>query len=287
MRARVVAIVQARMASSRLPGKVLMDLEGVPVLGRVVERTRRARTATDVVLATTTEGSDDAIADYCRRNGIAVMRGSHFDVLDRYYRAAKEARAEIVVRITADCPLIDPALVDEVVHVLHGAATTYPKAPGAAVTDFDFVANRLPPPWRRTYPIGLDTEVCTFVALERAWREAREPTDREHVMPYLYQDVEVSEQTPRLSTGTSAPGFRIAVLNHTEDLGGYRWTVDTAEDLEFVRQIYRHMVGRSDFTWQDVLEVIRSHPELAAINAGVKHKTLRDSDQRARRSDSA
>ena len=279
--ARAVAIVQARMGSSRLPGKVLMDIEGVPMLRRVVERTRRATTIHDTVVATTTDALDDEIAEYCRESGIHAIRGSTFDVLDRYHTAARQTRADIIVRITADCPLIDPILVDNAVQVLVGAPRPPASKRPVQPTAFDFVANRLPPPWRRTYPIGLDTEVCTFLALERAWTEAKRPADREHVMPYLYEGVNlVSEGAPQV-TGTSLRGFRVALLNHQENLGAYRWTVDTANDLEFVRQVYRLLRQTPQFSWLEVLALVRRNPELVAINAGIRHKTLGETDERA------
>jgi len=270
------------MASSRLPGKVLMDIEGVAMLGRVVERTRRAEMLAQVVLATSTDAADDPIHEYCRGGDIPCARGSHFDVLDRYYKTAQEMKADIVVRITADCPLIDPALIDDAVQVLLGARPSLAIGAAAGSTEFDFAATRLPPPWKRTYPIGLDVEVCPFEVLERAWSEAREPADREHVMPYIYRGVEPAPRDLHVSAGVSLQGFRIAVLNYSSDLGSLRWTVDTADDLEFARQVFLHFGGRPDFSWLDVLELLRSQPGLASINAGVRHNTLRDIDGRAR-----
>lgn len=282
MSSRVVAIVQARMSSSRLPGKVLLEIHGAAMLARVVSRASRARTVDEVLVATSTETTDDVLADFCATEQIHCVRGSQFDVLDRYYQAASATKAEIVVRITADCPAIDPALVDDAVGTLaaefRGEAGSITSAAGGT---FDFVANRLPPPWKRTYPIGLDTEVCTFASLQRAWREANEPGQREHVMPYFYEGVTLSAVRPGLSTGTSPRGFRIGLLNCEVDLGAYRWTVDTAEDLEFMRRLYDHFGGRDDFSWSEILEVVHSHPQLMQINAAVRHKTLRDVDERA------
>jgi spore coat polysaccharide biosynthesis protein SpsF len=145
----------------------------------------------------------------------------------------------------------------------------------------DFVCNRLPPPWKRTYPIGLDVEVCTFDALHSAWKEAKEPQHREHAMPYFYEGVEMSAISPRLSMGTSPRGFRIAMLNHTTDFGDYRWTVDTPEDLEFIRQVYSRFDGRDDFTWKEILNLVYENPDLIRINSAVQHKTLKDVDKRA------
>ncbi|MBV6397578.1 MAG: 3-deoxy-manno-octulosonate cytidylyltransferase [Anaerolineales bacterium] len=258
------------MSSSRLPGKILADIAGQPMLTRVYVRTSRARTLSETIFATTTDASDDPVAEYCGLSGIPCTRGSLYDVLDRYYQAAKSAKADVVVRITADCPVIDPELIDEVVNAVISEQSSV-----------DFAANRLPPPWKRTYPIGLDTEVCTFAALERAWKEAKEPQHREHAMPYFYEGVELTTVNRQLQTGLSPRGFKIALLHHTTDFGDYRWTVDTPQDLEFMRQVYAHFNGRDDFSWKDALNLVHDNPELMKINAGVRHKTLKDVDKRA------
>lgn len=244
----VMAIIQARMGSTRLPGKILADLGGKPMLCRVVERARRASTLDGVLVATTTLAADDAVEALCRQHGYDVSRGHPTDVLDRYYQAARSARVDVVVRLTADCPVIDPAVIDQVV----GAFL-------AADPPVDFAANRLPD--ERTFPIGLDTEVCTFAALERAWSEAEGPHHREHVMPYLYE----------------APGrFRVLLVRAERDLSHLRWTVDTAEDLELLRRIYARFGGQDDFAWTDVLALIEREPALAALNAHVRQRTLGD-----------
>ena len=268
MTSKVVAIIQGRMSSSRLPGKILADIVGQPMLTRVFTRTSRATTLDDVLFATTTDASDDPVAEYCDFSGLPFTRGSLYDVLDRYYQAAKGAKADVIVRITADCPVIDPALIDNVVNTLRE-------------DEYDFACNRLPPPWHRTYPIGLDVEACTFKVLEQAWKKAQEPQHREHAMPYFYEGVELTRQSRTLETGTSPRGYQIALLHHTTDFGEYRWTVDTPEDLEFMRQVYSRFDGRDDFTWKEVLDLVHDHPELAQINAGVQHKTLKDVDTRA------
>ena len=265
---RVVAIIQGRMSSSRLPGKILADIAGQPMLQRVFIRTSRSATVTETIFSTTTDPSDDPVAEYCNFSGIPFTRGSLFDVLDRYYQAAQGAKADVVVRITADCPVMDPALIDDVVSTLLDE-------------EYDFVANRLPPPFHRTYPIGLDVEACTFEVLGKAWQESRETFHREHVMPYFYEGVELSAISRQLSEGISPRGFRIALLNHTTDFGDYRWTVDTPEDLEFMRQLYSRFDGRDDFSWKEVLDLVHKEPKLMEINAGVQHKTLKDIDKRA------
>ena len=232
------------MSSTRLPGKVLKDIAGKPMLAWVVERARRAHTVSEVVIATTVEPSDDPIVSFCAQMGYACTRGSLEDVLDRYYQAARAYHADVVVRVPADCPLIDPAEIDHVVREYQRSGV-------------DFAANRLPPPFGRTYPIGLDTEVCSFAALERAWRETKEPYQREHVMPYLYEQ----------------PGrFKVLRVDHDPDYGDLRWTVDTPQDLDLVRAIFERMAGRVDFGWLDVLELFQHEPELARLNAGVGQK---------------
>lgn len=251
---KVVAVVQGRMSSSRLPGKILKDIAGKPMLAWVVDRARLAQSVDEVIFATTTDPSDDPVAEVCAARGIRCFRGDLYDVLDRFYQAARQAGAGIVVRLTADCPLVDPGLIDATVAALEG---------------HDFAANRLPPPWHRTYPIGLDVEACTFAALERAWREAGQPYQREHVMPYLYD---------------SEGRFRVRVIDHEQDYGDLRWTVDTPADLELVRAIVSRFGGRQDFSWLEVLDLFQREPELARINAGVQHKSAFDVDDRGLRS---
>jgi spore coat polysaccharide biosynthesis protein SpsF len=249
-----IAIIQARRASSRLPDKVLLDIGGEPMLVRVVERTRRAKRVDALVVATTTDPSDEAVEALCRARGYPCYRGSMHDVLDRYYQAARQYHAEIIVRITADCPVIDPGVIDQTIQ-------EFLNPPDA----WDFAANRLPPPWGRTYPIGLDTEVCTFAGLETAWKEATLPHQREHVMPFFYENPE---------------RFRIRLISAPVDYGTLRWTVDTAEDLKLLRQIYARFDGRDDFSWLEVLALLEREPELAKINASVEHKHYRQVDAR-------
>jgi len=268
MKPKVVAIIQGRMSSSRLPGKILADIAGQPMLTRVFTRTSRATTLHEVIFATTTDASDDPVAEYCDFSGIPCARGSLFDVLDRYYQAALQARADVVVRVTADCPVIDPQLIDNVVTTLLDGG-------------YDFVCNRLPAPWTRTYPIGLDVEACAFKVLAQAWKEAKEPQHREHVMPYFYEGAKLITENRSLQTGTSPRGFKIALLHHTIDFGDYRWTVDTAEDLDFMREIYARFDGRDDFSWKDVLNLVHNEPHLIEINADIQHKTHVDIDKRA------
>ena len=226
------------------------------------------------MVATTNDPSDDSLAVLCAEQGIPCSRGNLHDVLDRYYQAAFAFETQVVVRLTADCPLIDPQVIDRSVRAFWGeiephdqllsSAGKPPYSPQPFVCDF--AANRLPPPLGRTYPIGLDTEVCSFPALERAWREASLPYQREHVMPYLYDERD---------------RFRVLLVNHSQDFGELRWTVDEANDLEVVRRIYAAFGGRNDFSWLEALDVFQAHPELAQINAQVRHKTYTEVDRRA------
>jgi len=234
------AIIQARMSSTRLPGKVLLDLAGEPMLARVVERTRRARTIDRVIVATTIESEDEPIAELCRAQGWAVSRGSRDDVLDRYYQAAVADGADPIVRITSDCPLIDPEIIDRVVARLDGTV--------------DYASNINP---RRTFPRGLDVEVFTFAALSAAWRDDREATGREHVTPFLYRHPE---------------RFRIALVESDRpEVASHRWSVDTPEDYELLRRIYAHF--RCDaFSWLDVLNLLDQHPEWCEINGHIEQK---------------
>jgi spore coat polysaccharide biosynthesis protein SpsF len=179
-----------------------------------------------------------------RRARSDVFRGDETDVLDRYYQAARANGFDVVVRITSDCPLIDPGLIDRVVElVLDGDGR------------IDYAANTL----RRTFPRGLDTQVAPFPALERIWREATSTFDRAHVFPYAYEHPEA---------------FVLAGITNAVDLSGLRWTVDEEEDLAFVREVYRRL-GRPDAPWTEVAALVQSHPELTAINAAVCQKTAR------------
>jgi len=280
MRPVTVAIIQARMMSSRLPGKVLQDLAGESMLVRVVERVRRAQCLDQVVVATTIDPSDDPIDELCQQRGIVCFRGNMQDVLDRYYQTACKVKAEVIVRVTADCPLIDPQLIDQTVDAFLESETNVLCRTNIPVSPlpidqrfpYDFVANRLPPPWQRTFPIGLDTEVCSFLALERAWKEAMQKHQREHVMPYLYDDIGIAFDQPSR--------FRVCRVDYHRDYGKLRWTVDTPPDLELVRLIFARFAGWMDFSWLDVLELFAKEPELSQVNQDTLHKTAFDIDTR-------
>jgi spore coat polysaccharide biosynthesis protein SpsF len=241
---KIVAIIQARLGSTRLPGKVLLDVAGEPMLARCVERTRRAQTLDEVVVATTTRPDDQAIVDLCHGRGWPCFRGSEEDVLDRYYGASQKHAADVVVRITSDCPLIEPQVVDWVV------GEFLDRQP-----EVDYASNTS---LKRTFPRGLDTEVIRFAALERAWREDRNPAWREHVTPYIYRHPEL---------------FGLHNVENPVDHSHMRWTVDTSQDLAFVRRIYQGF-EHDRFSWQDVLAVLAQHPEWLEINRNVQQKTI-------------
>jgi spore coat polysaccharide biosynthesis protein SpsF len=234
---KTVAIIQARMGSTRLPGKVLMDICGKPMLERVVERTKRAKLIDRVIVATTDEKQDNPIASLCKKNKYPVYRGEHLDVLTRYYMAAAFVQADTIVRITADCPLIDPNVIDRMVGLFYKHKV-------------DYATNRLPEQWGGwTYPVGLDVEIFSWEALERACHEANTPDEREHVTLYFYDDM------PHKFTNFAITprGFKILLYKHMPPYKHLRWTVDTAEDLKRVRGIYQQFNGRDDFSWKEAL----------------------------------
>jgi spore coat polysaccharide biosynthesis protein SpsF len=243
---KTVAIIQAHMGSSRLPGKVLMDLGGKTVLERVVGRTQRCRELDQVVVATATLPSDDVIVDACNRMQVPVFRGSDSDVLDRFTGAARAYAAEICVRITSDCPLIDPGVSDEIIRRFKQASPPV-----------DYASNKIP----QSYPRGLDTEVFTFESLERAWRQATEPYERTHVTIYIHERPEQ---------------FRLLSIVSDVDRADWRWTVDTGEDLEFLRQVYRRIGGDGFFSWKEVLALLEREPSLREINRHVRQKGARE-----------
>ena len=237
----IAAIIQARMGSTRLPGKVLMNIASHPMLWHVVNRVRQSKTLDETVVATSDNASDDSVAAFCEQEGIPCFRGSEDDVLDRYYRAARWIGADTIVRITADCPLIDPVVLDKVV---------------AAYLDggCDYASNTI----ERTYPDGLDTEAFSFETLEKAWREARLMSEREHVTPYIWKNGEL---------------FKLRQVTQETDLSDLRWTVDEPEDLEFVRKVYEHLYQPGQvFLMEDIVELLEQRPKLLEINRGFETK---------------
>lgn len=236
---KIVAIVQARMGSTRLPNKVMKPIAGVPMIELLLSRLAQSKQVEQIVLATSTDERNTTLVEHVQALGYICVRGSEADVLDRYLVAAHLVQADIVVRITGDCPLIDPDLVDQAIRQF--------KAQG-----LEYLSTGTP----ATYPDGLDTEVFTLQALERAGRESQDPFDHEHVTPYLRR-----------------PGlFKTAALMHTEDLSGLRWTVDEAADFEVISQVFAHFSPDIHFSWTKVLELQRRQPELFAAN----HNIIRD-----------
>jgi spore coat polysaccharide biosynthesis protein SpsF len=238
---KVVAIVQARMGSTRLPGKVLRDLGGETMLARVVSRLRRSSRISELVVATTDQPSDGAIVEECRRLSVDSSRGDQDDVLDRYFKAAQLASADIVVRVTSDCPFIDPGITDKTIEAFTN------KLP-------DYASNTIV----RTYPRGLDTEVMSFAALSRAWQEASRPHEREHVTPYIFEH---------------PADFELLSVVGDQDYSGHRWTVDTPEDLAFAQAIYDRLQS-GIFSWIEVLDLLEREPELVELNRCVVQKSL-------------
>ena len=234
---RPVAIVQARIGSQRLPGKVLADLAGAPLLARLVERVRAARTIADVVIATPDGPGDAAIRALAADLGAGCFAGSEDDVLARYAGAAARFDADPIVRITADCPLIDPALIDACVGRFLDGGWDHVSVGGE-------------------FPDGLDTEVVAASALARAHAEARLRSEREHVTPFVWKRPE---------------RFRCTTVVFPEPRGGCRWTVDEPRDLAFVRAVYARLYrpGRI-FGWRDVIALCAREPELARMNAGIE-----------------
>lgn len=251
---RVVAIIQARMRSTRLPGKIMKTLCGRTVLAHDIERIGAATRVDDIVVATSDLAVDDEVAAEALRAGAKVSRGSEEDVLARFYDAAREHQADVIVRMTSDCPLFDPLLLDRMLAEFLAAL------PGAQ--PYDYYSNTLN---RRTYPTGLDTEIFTMAALARAHQEGRRPPEREHVTPYLHQN-------PQL--------FHLGGMEAERDHSRYRWTLDTPADLELIGKIYA-AVYREDrlFTTAEVLQLMADQPELAAINQHIEAKPIEPDEQ--------
>ncbi|MBE9528278.1 MAG: glycosyltransferase family protein [Proteobacteria bacterium] len=234
--APVVAIVQARMTSTRLPGKVLKEICGTTILGHVLARLGGANRIDKLVVATSTDSTDDVIEQWCRDNGQEVSRGSLDDVLDRYYGAAVETGAAIVVRITADCPLIDPQIVDSVIELLLSGGHDYASLGG-------------------DFPDGLDCEAFTFETLKRAHAEAKLASEHEHVTPYIYKNPD---------------RFDIATVTLEGGNAQLRWTVDDEKDFSLVTHIFEGLSGTDAdklFYTGDILEFLRKNPELSSINS--------------------
>ncbi|HEV3081614.1 MAG TPA: glycosyltransferase family protein [Gemmataceae bacterium] len=243
---KTVAIIEARMSSIRLAGKVLRPILGKPMLELLVERLQRARRLDHILIATTTNPGDAAIAQLSRRLRIGCFRGSEDDVLDRVLQAARHAQADVIVEITGDCPLIDPDIVDQLVDVFQR-------------NRFDYVSNNR----ERTYPLGLDTQVFSTKVLEEVARLTQDPVDHEHVSLYIYEH-------PERFALHNVPG---ALPEKYRDI---RLTVDTAEDLALIAQIYESLYPANPaFTLREVLALFDRKPELREVNRGIQQKRVR------------
>lgn len=242
---KVEIYIQARMGSTRLPGKILKTVLGKPLLEYLIERVKKVKNASTFAILTTTNPQDDSIADYCERHHVLYYRGSEEDVLTRYYEVGLKRKPDAIVRITADCPLVDPDVVDQAIQLFKDSQP-----------DCDYLSNSL----QRTYPRGLDVEVFSFKSLEQAHHQAQQPFEREHVTPYFYQH-------PNL--------FKLKNMTSGQCLEDYRWTVDTVEDLTLVTLILENLYPhKSDFKLKDILLLLKQHPEWNQINSHVKQKLL-------------
>lgn len=243
---KVTAIIQARMGSTRLPGKVMKELFGKTVLQHVVDRVSQSKFIDDIVIATTILNRDDEIIEEAKKCGVQHFRGSEDDVLSRYYYAAKENKSDIVVRITSDCPLIDPNIIDKIIGFYKNEK-------------YDIVTNAGSYLKQRTYPRGLDTEVFSFGMLEQAFNYANEKYQREHVTPYIYEN-----------------SNEIYYYKNKADYSNYRWTLDTSEDFELISKIYEYFYnGEHDFYLDNIVELFNQKPEFSRINEHIEQKKIK------------
>ena len=235
----ITAIIQARLGSTRLPGKTLMTIEGDSLIGHLVRRVKESKYVNNIVIATTTKEKDNAIVNFARNNDLKFYRGSEDDVLDRFYKTAIEYDVETIVRVTPDCPLLDPKIMDSVIsQYIDG--------------NYDFLCNTMPP----TYPDGLDTEIFSFKTLERVWGDARKPSEREHVTSYIYNHPDL---------------FKIYNCTNHVDISYMRWVVDEKVDYIFVAEVYKHLYKYGEiFYMNDALDLLSKYPELNDINKNIK-----------------
>ena len=240
----IVAIIQARLGSTRLPQKVLMPLSGRPLLHHVFARLKPSQKVDLFVLATTSSPQDDALEEWALENNIACFRGSENDVLDRYYQAAKEYSPDLVVRITGDDPFKDYRMMDEMIEVLQK-------------NKLDFISNNNPP----SFPEGMDLEIINFKALEKSALSARDPFEREHVTQFVYRN---------------PTQFKIANFeNHHRNLSEIRWTIDTIADFEMAQAVYQKLYPINPlFQQEDILELLEKNPEIKNINKDQKRSTM-------------
>ncbi len=241
----ITAIIQARMTSTRLPGKVLKTVLGKPLLEYQIERVKRSNFINEIVIATTTNESDDLIVELCKKIEIKYYRGSEEDVLSRYYEAAMENHSDIIIRLTSDCPIIDTNVMDQVIQNYIEYQDQY-----------DYVSNTL----IRSYPRGMDTEAFSFKTLEQAYKNANKSYEREHVTPYIYQHPEL---------------FRIKTIKNKTDYSQHRWTVDTPEDFELIKRIIEALYPiNPTFTMNNIIELLNKNLDWIKINAHIEQKKI-------------
>jgi spore coat polysaccharide biosynthesis protein SpsF len=239
----IAAIIQARMESTRLPGKVMRDISEKPLIEHIVERLGYSESLSDIVLATTMSSADDILVEWAKNHGVKFFRGSEDDVLERFYLAAKKIGADVVVRITADDPFKDPVIIDQAVKLLHDA-------------QLDFVSNNNPP----SFPEGLDVEVFTFSALEAAHSKSVDPFEREHVTPYFYRNPTVFSQKN---------------IECSEKYPEYRWTIDVQADFEMAGEVYKALYEENKiFLMKDILTFLKKNPLVSKININEKRSAL-------------
>ncbi|MEF9951697.1 MAG: glycosyltransferase family protein [Clostridium sp.] len=236
-------IIQARMGSTRLPGKVMKKIEGHSILAHDIMRIKQANEIKDIIIATTIKEEDNLIVNEATIYGAKVYRGSEDNVLERYYYAAKENNVDTVIRITSDCPLIDPRILDKMIKEYDN-------------NDYEYMSNQSAKLEERTFPRGLDIEIFSFKLLEDAYFNAKHDYQKEHVTPYIYENC------------TNKYHFKNGA-NYSK----YRWTLDTQEDLEAIRYIYSYLYkGKHDFYMDEVISLMIEHPEIVEINSEIKQK---------------
>lgn len=239
-------IIQARMGSTRLSGKVMKEIGGKPVLTHVVERIQQTKKVDEIIIATTMHRCDDVIEKEALKCGVKVFRGSEDDVLSRYYFAAKEYHLNVVVRITSDCPLIDPQIVDAIINTFFS-------------NDYEIVSNSGNEYSGRTFPRGLDTEVFSFEALENAYDNADKAYQREHVTPYIYEN-----------------NNKVFFYKNNINYSKYRWTLDTEEDFSLISKVYARLYhGSHNFYFKELLELFEKEPDLSKINEHIEQKKIK------------
>lgn len=247
---KIVAIIQARMGSTRLPGKVMMKISGKTVLEHVITRVKQSKFINEIIIATTVKSDDDAIVEESKRLGVNYYRGSEDDVLSRYYYAAEEYNADVVIRITSDCPLIDPEILDQMICKFKNLYND---------NKVDYLSNTI----ERTFPRGLDAEIFSFKILEEAFHNAEKTYEKEHVTPYIYENPDI---------------FKLVGYKNNIDYSDHRWTLDTPEDFEFIKKIYGSLYNNNNnklIRFDYIINYLKLYPEYLQINSNIDQKKLR------------